>query len=144
MVLFAAITSAVSVMEAIVSSFMKEFHLSRRNAATTETIVALVVGTIVCFGYNKLFFDIILPNGGHAQILDVMDYISNNLFMPIVAIGTCILIGWIVKPKVIIDEVEKTGCTFGRKKLYVVMIKYIAPILLIILLLKSLGILTII
>lgn len=144
MVLFAAITSAVSVMEAIVSSFMDEFHLSRRNAATTETIVALVVGTIVCFGYNKLFFDIILPNGGHAQILDVMDYISNNLFMPIVAIGTCILIGWIVKPKVIIDEVEKTGCTFGRKKLYVVMIKYIAPILLIILLLKSLGILTII
>ena len=144
MVLFAAITSAVSVMEAIVSSFMDEFHLSRRNAATTETIVALVVGTIVCFGYNKLFFDIILPNGGHAQILDVMDYISNNLFMPIVAIATCILIGWIVKPKVIIDEVEKTGCTFGRKKLYVVMIKYIAPILLIILLLKSLGILTII
>ena len=84
-------------MEAIVSSFMDEFHLSRRNAATTETIVALVVGTIVCFGYNKLFFDIILPNGGHAQILDVMDYISNNLFMPIVAIATCILIGWIVK-----------------------------------------------
>lgn len=144
MVLFAAITSAVSVMEAIVSSFMDEFHFSRRKAATTETIVALVVGTIVCLGYNKLFFDIVLPNGSHAQILDVMDYISNNLLMPIVAIGTCILIGWIVKPKVVVDEVEKTGCTFGRKKLYVIMIKYVAPILLVILLLKSIGILTII
>ena len=144
MVLFAAITSAVSVMEAIVSSFMDEFHFSRRKAATTETIVAIVVGTIVCLGYNKLFFDIVLPNGSHAQILDVMDYISNNLLMPIVAIGTCILIGWIVKPKVVVDEVEKTGCTFGRKKLYVIMIKYVAPILLVILLLKSIGILTII
>lgn len=144
MVLFAAITSAVSVMEAIVSSLIDKFHFSRIKAATTETILALVVGVIVCLGYNKLFFDIKLPNGSHAQILDVMDYISNNLFMPIVAIGTCILIGWIVKPKVIIDEVEKTGCKFGRKKLYVVMIKYIAPILLIILLLKSIGILTII
>lgn len=144
MVLFAAITSAVSVMEAIVSSFMDKFHLSRIKAATTETILALVVGIIVCLGYNKLFFNIKLPNGNDAQILDVMDYISNYLFMPIVAIGTCILIGWIVKPKVIIDEVEKTGCKFGRKKLYVVMIKYIAPILLIILLLKSIGILTII
>lgn len=144
MVLFAAITSAVSVMEAIVSSFMDEFHFSRRKAATTETIVALVVGTIVCLGYNKLFFDIVLPNGSHAQILDVMDYISNNLLMPIVAIGTCILIGWIVKPKVVVDEVEKTGCTFGRKKLYVIMIKYVAPILLVILLLKSIGILTMI
>ena len=144
MVLFAAITSAVSVMAAIVSSFMDEFHFSRRKAATTETIVAIVVGTIVCLGYNKLFFDIVLPNGSHAQILDVMDYISNNLLMPIVAIGTCILIGWIVKPKVVVDEVEKTGCTFGRKKLYVIMIKYVAPILLVILLLKSIGILTII
>ena len=64
--------------------------------------------------------------------------------MPIVAIGTCILIGWILKPQVIVDEAEKTGCNFGRKKLYVVMVKYIAPILLVILLLKSLGILTVI
>ena len=64
--------------------------------------------------------------------------------MPIVAIGTCILIGWILKPKMVIDEVEKSGCKFGRKKLYIVMIKVIAPILLLILLLKSVGILTII
>ena len=77
-------------------------------------------------------------------VLDIMDYISNNALMPIVAIGTCILIGWIVKPGLIIKEVEKSGCTFGRKKLYVVMIRFIAPILLVVLLLKSIGILTII
>lgn len=85
-----------------------------------------------------------MPNGSHAQILDIMDYISNNCLMPLVAIGTCIVIGWIVKPDVVIEEVEKTGCKFGRKKLYIVMIRYIAPILLLILLLKSLGILTVI
>ena len=78
------------------------------------------------------------------HILDILDYISNNCLMPIVAIGTCILVGWILKPKVIIDEMEKSGCKFGRKKLYVVMLKYIAPVLLVILLLKSLGVLTII
>ena len=76
------------------------------------------------------------------QILDVMDYLSNNLFMPLVAIGTCILIGWILKPKTIIDEVEKTGSKFSRRGLYVVMIKYITPVLLVILLLKSVGVLT--
>ena len=65
---------------------------------------------------------------------------SNNFMMPIVAIGTCILISWIVKPKVVIDEVEKTGCKFGRKKLYIVMIKYIAPVLLFVLFLNSMGI----
>lgn len=144
MVLFAALTSAVSVMEAVVSSFMDEFHMSRARAAAVETVIALAGGLLVCLGYNKLYFDITLPNGASAQILDVMDYISNNCFMPLVAIGTCILIGWIVKPQVIVDEVEKSGCRFGRRRLYVVMIRYIAPVLLVILLLKSLGILTVI
>ena len=144
MVLFAALTSAVSIMEAIVSSFMDEFHISRRRAAVLETVIALAAGIVVSFGYNIWYFDITLPNGSHAQILDIMDYISNSCLMPIVAIGTCILIGWVVKPKVIIDEVEKSGCKFGRKNMFVVMIKYIAPVLLAILLLKSLGILTVI
>lgn len=144
MVLFAALTSAVSVMEAVVSSLMDQFHMSRTKATAIETIIALIGGIIVCFGYNKFYFDITLPNGSHAQILDILDYISNNCLMPLVAIGTCILIGWITKPDIIIEEVEKGGFKFGRKKLYVVMVRYITPILLVILLLKSLGILTVI
>lgn len=144
MVLFAALTSAVSVMEAVVSSIMDQFHISRIKAAAIETVIALIAGIVVCLGYNHLYFDIVLPNGAHAQILDIMDYLSNNCLMPIVAIATCILIGWVAKPKTVIDEVEKTGCKFGRKSLYLVMIRYIAPVLLVILLLKSLGILTII
>ncbi len=144
MVLFAALTSAVSVMEAVVSSLMDEFHMTRTKAAVIETIIALAGGILVCLGYNKLYFDIKLPNGSSAQILDIMDYISNNCLMPLVAIGTCLLIGWVVKPSTVIDEVEKSGCKFGRKSLYIVMIRYIAPVLLVILLLKSLGILTVI
>ena len=142
MVLFAAVTSAMSVMEAVVSSFMDQFHISRTKAACIEGVIALIAGIIVCLGYNALYFEVTLPNGAVAQILDIMDYISNNLFMPVVAIGTCILIGWIVKPKTIIDEVEKSGCKFGRKWLYVPMIKVVAPILLIVLLLKSAGIIS--
>lgn len=144
MVLFAALTSAVSIMEAVVSSFMDQFHMSRVKATVLETVIALAGGILVCLGYNKLYFDIELPNGAHAQILDIMDYISNNCLMPLVAIGTCILIGWVVKPGTIIDEAEKTGCRFGRKQLYIIMIRYVAPVLLLILLLKSIGILTII
>ncbi|MDO4468172.1 MAG: sodium-dependent transporter [Bacillota bacterium] len=144
MVLFAALTSAVSVMEAIVSSFIDAFHLERKKASIIETIIGILAGILVCLGYNKLYVEIPLPNGSVGQILDIMDYISNNIFMPIVAIGTCFLIGWVLKPKVIIDEVEKSGCVMGRKQLYIVMIRFIAPILLIILFLKSIGILTII
>jgi NSS family neurotransmitter:Na+ symporter len=144
MVFFAALTSAISVMEAVVSSFMDAFHISRTKATIIEGTIAIIGGIIVCFGYNKLYFEIKLPNGSIGQILDLLDYISNNALMPIVALSTCILIGWVVKPKTVIDEVEKSGVKMNRKGLYVVMIKYIAPILLFILLLKSLGILNVI
>ena len=78
MVLFAAITSSVSIMEAIVASFMDEFHISRKKACGIEAIIAIVFGVVVCLGYNVFFFKLVLPNGSKAQILDVMDYISNN------------------------------------------------------------------
>ena len=140
MVLFAALTSAVSVMEAVVSCIMDAFHTSRTKAGTIEGIFALIVGIVVCLGYNKLYFEFKLPNGSTAQILDIMDYISNNLLMPIVALATCILVGWVIKPKTVIEEVEKSGCKMGRKRLYTAMVKVIAPIFLILLLLQTLGI----
>lgn len=143
MVLFAAITSAISIEEAVVSSFMDKFHLKRVQATLLETVVALIFGVIVCLGYNKLYFEVKLPNGTVAQVLDVMDYISNNVLMPLISIGTCILIGWVKKPQFIIDEAEKNGEKFGRAKLYAVMMKYIAPVMLFILFLKSIGILNI-
>lgn len=140
MVLFAALTSCISIMEAVVSSFMDAFNMSRLKATILEGIIALVGAIVVCLGYNKLYFEVTLPNGSVAQILDIMDYVSNNILMPIVAIATCILIGWVLKPKTIIDEVEKTGHKMGRKGLYIVMIKFIAPVLLFVLFLKSVGI----
>ena len=140
MVTFAAITSSVSVMEAIVSGLMDKFHLTRKKSAVITTVYAVVGMLVVCFGYNIWYFELKLPNGATAQILDVMDYLSNNIFMPLVAILSCILIGWVVKPKTVIDEVTRNGEKFGRKKLYIVMVKFVAPILLALLLLQSFGI----
>lgn len=140
MVLFAAITSSISIMEAIVSSIMDRFHITRQKATIYSTIYALIVGTIVCLGYNVLYFDAPMPNGGTGQILDIMDYVSNNLLMPVVAILTCILVGWVVKPDTVIDEVTVNGEKFGRKKLYIAMVKFIAPVLLALLLLNALGV----
>lgn len=140
MVLFAALTSAISIMEAVVSSFIDTFKMSRIKATVLEGAIALVGAFVVCLGYNKLYFEAKLPIADGVQILDILDYISNNILMPIVSISTCILIGWVVKPKTVIDEVEKSGGKMGRKRLYVVMIKYVAPVLLFVLFLKSVGI----
>ena len=140
MVTFAAVTSSVSVMEAIVSSAMDKFGFSRKKSTVLVTLGTVVVGIIVCLGYNLFYFELILPNGATAQILDVLDYISNNCLMPLVGFLTCILIGWVAKPKCIIDEMKSSGHKFGREKLYVVMMKFVAPVLLFILLIQSVGI----
>ncbi len=162
MVFFAALTSAISILEAVVSSIMDKFKWTRRKSTIVESVIALVLGVLICLGYNVMYFECPLPGGKTGQLLDLFDYVSNNIFMPVVAIGTCILIGWIVKPKVVIDEATKNGEKFAkrgitlgwvnhakdkekkielsRESLYVVMIRYIAPVLLFALLLGSLGI----
>ncbi len=142
MVLFAALTSCISIMEAICSGMIDK-GMSRHKATVVEGVIALVMSTVVCLGYNLFYFEAVLPNtppGKNAQILDIMDYVSNNVLMPVLAIGTCILIGWIVKPKTIIEEATKNGERFGRRHLYTVMIKFVAPVMLFILLLGSLGV----
>ena len=141
-VAFAALTSSVSVMEAIVSSVIDKFHISRKKATVLVSCIAMVVGIFVCLGYNALYFEAVLPNtpaGKNAQLLDILDYLSNYILMPVVAISTCVFVGWIVKPKTVIDEVTHGGHKFGREKLYIVMVKFITPVLLTILLLQALG-----
>lgn len=140
MAFFAALTSAVSMLEAIVSSFMDRFSISRRRSIVYEGLVALVLAVLVCLGYNYLYFELPLPNGVNAQILDIMDYVSNNVLMPIVAIGTCVLVGWVLKPDVVTDELTRNGEVFSRRSLYVVMVKFVAPAMLLFLLLKSTGV----
>lgn len=140
MVIFAAVTSCVSVMEAIVSSIMDRYNFSRKKSTIIVTAYALVFGIIVCLGYNLFYFELKLPNGSVGQILDVFDYLSNNILMPLVALLTCILIGWVAKPKTIIDEVTKNGEKFSRKTIYIVMMKFVVPILIFVLLFQAVGI----
>ena len=141
-VAFAALTSSVSIMEALVSCLMDKFHFSRKKSTLIVAAVVGIIGILVCLGYNVLYFEAILPNtpaGKNAQVLDILDYLSNYILMPVVSIATCIFIGWILKPKTIIDEVTFGGHKFSREKLYVVMVKFLTPVLLTLLLLQALG-----
>ena len=92
---------------------------------------------VVCLGYNIWYFEYPLPNGAVGQILDIFDYVSNNVFMPVLAILTCILIGWIAKPRLLVGEMRLNGYNFRRKGMYFVMLKYVVPVMLTVLLLTA-------
>lgn len=137
---FAALTSCVSVMETLVANCMEIFHKSRKEMCAMVGVYSLVTAVTICLGYNVFYFELTLPNGSAAQLLDVMDYISNSFLMPFISLLTCIFVGWIVGPKWICEEMEASGHPFSRKKMYVFMIKYVTPVIMAVLFLQSAGV----
>ncbi len=126
LVLFAALTSAISLMEALVSIVADGAHLSRRKSLIIVIVFVVAVGTLINAGYNSLSF--VEPLGAGSSLLDFFDFVSNSVLMPIVAILTCVFVGWIIKPKPLVDEVKESS-KFSAEKPWIVMIKYIAPVL---------------
>ena len=132
LVLFAALTSSVSLMETVVSIFQDTFHWSRKFTCTLVMLGCLVLALPSSLGYGLL--DWIAPLG--LSLLDFFDFISNSVLMPIVALLTCLFVGWVVKPKLVVDEVKRSS-RFPREKLFVVVIRYVAPICILLVLISS-------
>ena len=140
MIIFAALTSCVSIMETMVGTLMSIFHAERRKVALGVTIFAAVSAVVICLGYNVFYFELTLPNGSPAQLLDIMDYVSNSFLMPLIAFLTAIFVGWVIKPRWIAEEMEvgaKNG--FTKQKLYSGMVRYVVPVVMAVLFLQSTG-----
>ena len=131
LVLFAALTSAISLVETLVSIVHDGLQCSRGKALGIVIAFVVIAGAIINAGYNVASF--IEPLGAGSSMLDFADFISNSVLMPIVALLTCVFVGWIIKPKAIIDEV-RISSKFTAAGAWTVMIKYIAPVLVIIIL----------
>ena len=134
LVFFAALTSAISLLETSVSSLSQQFHISRNKAIVIMALVMLAFGTTSCLGYGV--WDFISIFG--MAFLDFYDFLTNSIMMPIAALATCILIIKVVGFQKIIDEV-KISSPFKREKMYVFFMKYLASFFLIIILLSSVA-----
>ena len=139
---FATLTSCISVLESITANCMEIFHTSRKKTVLILSVIYLAASAVIALGYSVFYVEVILPNGSTGQLLDIMDYISNSVMMPFIALLSTILIGWVMTPDYVIDEMERNGEKFRRKKLYRIMIRYVAPVLMFILFLQSTGILS--
>lgn len=134
LVFFAALTSAISLLETSVSSLSQQFHISRNKAIVIMAFVMMAFGTTSCLGYGV--WDFISIFG--MAFLDFYDFLTNSIMMPIAALATCILIIKVVGFQKIIDEV-KISSPFKREKMYVFFMKYLASFFLIIILLSSVA-----
>ena len=140
--IFATLSSCISVLESIVANCMEIFHTGRKKTVLILTAIYLAASAVITLGYSIFYVEVKLPNGSTGQLLDIMDYISNSVMMPFIALLSTILIGWVMTPDYVIDEMERGGEKFRRKKLYCIMIRYVAPVMMFILFLQSTGILS--
>ena len=135
LVFFAALTSSISLLETFVSIIQDRFHTTRKATIIGATVFTILVGSLSCLGYGPLSGITVLG----MAFLDFFDFFTNSILMPISALLTCILVGYVVGPKFVSDEIPKVGYSFRREKLYNVMIRYIAPVILAVILLGEIA-----
>ena len=136
LVFFAALTSSISLMETVVSIVMDKTKWNRKLTCIVVTVFSLLMGIPSSLGFN-IWGHITFLNG--LTFLDLFDFVSNSVIMPIVAFFTCVLIGFVVKPKTVADEVKVTDGTFKSEKMFTVMIKWVAPIFILAILVFSVA-----
>ena len=107
--------------------------MKRIPACLTVLGISLALGLFTCLGYSAWSSFTIIG----MQVLDFFDFISNSVLMPITALATAIFVGYVLKPKTVIEEAEECGCKLKGKKLFTVMIRYIAPVFIVLILVSS-------
>ncbi len=135
LVLFAALTSSIALTESAVSTIADEFKWSRFKCTTVMAVIMLALGTLSCLGYGPLAFITIIG----MPFLDFFDFLTNSVMMPIAALAICLLVTRCMGLERLEQEVEVDGHPFRRKKIFRVMIRYIAPIFVLIILLSSIA-----
>ena len=135
LVLFAALTSSIALMETLASVIMDKFKLKRIPATLIIIAICLVVGMLSCLGYGPWESVTIIG----MQFLDFFDFLTNSVMMPIAAIASCILVSRVIGVDRIADEVTLNGAPFRRRKVFNAMIRFLCPFFAAIILISSIA-----
>lgn len=143
-VFFAAISSVIGMTAANASIPVERWGWERKKGTLLALASNLIIAIPVSLGYSSLSGVRLLSwLGKDTDILDSIDYLCENCFATVAALALCIFVGWIWKPAAVIEEVEKGGkFKFTWKKIFTFLIRYICPIITLIVVLSSIGIIT--
>ncbi|NMX11711.1 sodium-dependent transporter [Mobiluncus mulieris] len=135
LVVFAALTSMISLVESDVTILQDTLGWTRRKSLLIVIIFITLAGSVVTLGYSSLSF--IQPLGKGTTLLDFLDFLTSSVMMPLAALVTCLLVGWVWRPDVLVDEVRESS-RFRLRRAWVVMLQYVTPVLIVLVLVTSL------
>ena len=133
----AALTSLMSLHEVSTAFLQEEMVITRKKAARIVTISTIIVGAMCSLSlgaWSKYqFFG--------KTVFDLFDFVTGQLFLPIVGFLTCIFIGWFVPHKIVRDEFTNWGTLRNGTlfHIYLLLVKYVCPVCILFIFLRQLG-----
>lgn len=129
----AALTSAFSLLEVVVSWLTDERGWSRVPATLLLGTIIFLVGLLPCLGYNQLSGFSFLG----FDVLDTMDWIANSIFLPLGGLLTAIFVGYVWGVKQAQDEGNKNSPLFRLGAFYGFLVKYVVPIVILVIMITG-------
>ena len=146
LVVFAAISSSISLLEVIVAHFVDKARIEgkgdKRKKYTLIAAALVGLGCILvcadCLGSSGIapanILNIAEPKNWAADWLDFWDALSEGIMMPLGALLMCLMIGWEVGPEFVKEEAEQSGHAMGSYGFFKICVKFITPLCMILIL----------
>ena len=133
----AALTSLISLHEVSTAFLSEELRISRNRGALIVTVACAVVGTFCS-----------LSLGGYAglqlfgkPLFDIFDFVTGQVFLPVVGFLTCVFVGWYLPDKLVRDEFTNHGTLKGNfYSLYIFSVRIVCPVCIVLIFLHQFGI----
>ena len=131
LLLFAALTSTISLIEGIVVFLTERYHWKRTPTTVCVCAILFLIGCLytcsqAAYPIHGVWFDfasgLSFPAFG-----DAMEFLTDRVMIPIAALGSCIFVGWTWKPSAAIDEIQRDGIRFRLTKTFSFLIRFLVP-----------------
>ncbi len=140
LLLFAALTSTISLLEVLVANILENYSWSRAKATTFSTLLIFIIGIPSALAGSKALFPTWSAIYGK-DFFSTVDYLTASWLMPLSGLCVTILAGWKLKKCVMIDEFSMGTNNKWLGPLWYFLLKWLAPLAVIVVILQEAGIL---
>ena len=142
LLVFAAWTSAISLIEPAVAWLVENRGHTRVYAAVIMGVVTWLLGLLTVLSFN-LWSDVkplsMIRGFEGSTIFDLLDFLTANLMLPLGGLLIALFVGWIMKRKTTMEELDIHDPVHSGYLLWRILIRYVAPVAVIIVFLKVTG-----
>ncbi|MFI3129081.1 MAG: sodium-dependent transporter [Bacillota bacterium] len=133
LVVFAALTSIVSLLEVVSQVSIEKLGWSRKKSTVVFSSLIAVIGVFVSLSMGAV------PeiHVGNFDLLTYIDEAMNYVIIPLLALMACISIAYVVKPEELRDKLRSEGDEFKWFGIFRIFVKFITPVLIVIVLISG-------